>query len=108
MSFDGYCFIGGSTTQELGGFANRAIQAFQQEKLLPQSLSEFRACLFFEGRRWHHLNRSPGGYGDDNQVRTKMTIFTLYLRQSRERFVIKKEDELFFQENEFMDLLFEQ
>src|SRR5271166_5264588 len=55
MSFDGYCFMESPTTLKLGAFANRAMRTYEQEQLLPVSLSELRACLFFEGRRWHHL-----------------------------------------------------
>jgi hypothetical protein len=60
MSFDGYRFIEGP--QRLGAFANRAMRAYEQEKSLPQSLSELRACLFFEGRRWHHVGSAAGSY----------------------------------------------
>ena len=69
MSFDGYRFIASkpssdNTTalQRLGAFANDAMRTYEQRKLLPQSLSELRACLFFEGRRWHHIGSAAGGY----------------------------------------------
>jgi hypothetical protein len=62
MSFDGYRFMESPTTQKLGAFANRAMRTYEREKSLPQSLSEIRACLFFEGRRWHYLGSAVGGY----------------------------------------------
>jgi hypothetical protein len=30
--------------------------------LPPNTLNELRACLFFEGRRWHHVGSAVGGY----------------------------------------------
>ena len=62
MSFDGYCFMESPTTQRLGSFANQAMRTYEKENSLPQSLSELRACLFFEGRRWHHLGSATGAY----------------------------------------------
>jgi len=72
MSFDGYCFIASKPTSDnttattaqerLGPFANGAMRTYEQRKLLPQSLTELRACLFFEGRRWHHVGSAVGGY----------------------------------------------
>ena len=62
MSFDGYQFMKSPTIQTLAAFANRAMRTYEQEKSLPQSLSELRACLFFEGRRWHHVGSAVGGY----------------------------------------------
>jgi len=62
MSFDGCQLMPWPTTQALGAFANRAMRAYEQEESLPQSLSEIRACLFFEGRRWHHLGSAVGSY----------------------------------------------
>ena len=48
--------------QRLGALANRAKRAYDEEKSLPQSLSDLRACLFFEERRWHHLGSAVGSY----------------------------------------------
>jgi hypothetical protein len=62
MSFDGYRFMESPTTQQLGAFANQAMRTYEKEKSLPKSLSELRACLFFEGRRWHHVGSAVGGY----------------------------------------------
>ncbi len=61
MSFDGYRFMESPTTQKLGAFANQAMRTYEKEGALPKSLSELRACLFFEGRRWHHVGSAVGG-----------------------------------------------
>jgi hypothetical protein len=62
MSFDGYRFMESPATAKLGAFANGALRTYEQDKVLPQTLSELRACLFFEGRRWHHVGSAVGGY----------------------------------------------
>src|SRR5208283_4299992 len=62
MSFDGYSFMESPGTAKLGAIANRAMRTYEQEKSLPQTLSELRACLFFEGRRWRHVGSAVGGY----------------------------------------------
>ena len=69
MSFNGYRFMTNMPSAEnipakhgLGEFANLAMQTYEQKQSLPQSLSELRACLFFEGRRWHYLGSAIGAY----------------------------------------------
>jgi len=68
MSFDGYRFMESPTIQKLGAFANRAMRTFEQEGSLPQSLSELRACLFFEGRRRHHVGSGYEAFDKDGRA----------------------------------------
>jgi hypothetical protein len=51
-----------SPQSKLGTFANRTREAYFQGQSLPRSLSELRACLFFEQRKWHHLGSAAGAY----------------------------------------------
>jgi hypothetical protein len=48
LTFDGYKHCGG-----LHACARIA------KKKAPKTLNEFRTCLFFEQRRWHHDGRGP-------------------------------------------------
>jgi hypothetical protein len=41
--------------------ANRASHAWHARGILPDSLDECRAALFFERRRWRHLAQEPHG-----------------------------------------------
>jgi hypothetical protein len=58
LTFDGYEAIGGSQCGELANGANRE---FVNNPISIQNLSltEARACLFFEQRRFHHLGCEP-------------------------------------------------
>lgn len=54
LSFNGYKY-----SNKCGELANKAVAAFREDKSLPRSLSDLRACLFFEQRRWHHFGEEP-------------------------------------------------
>jgi len=54
LSFNGYKY-----SNKCGEFANKAVAAFREDKSLPRSLSDLRACLFFEQRRWRHFDEEP-------------------------------------------------
>ena len=60
LTFNGYETIG---EKECGTLANRVKQAFLANTLFLQavSLTELRACLFFEQRRHHHFGDEPEG-----------------------------------------------
>jgi hypothetical protein len=60
LTFDGYKAIGQS---ECGQLANRVNREFSTNVPFLQSLSvtELRACLFFEQRRFHHFGCEPLG-----------------------------------------------
>ncbi|GFP19938.1 hypothetical protein HKBW3S03_01442 [Candidatus Hakubella thermalkaliphila] len=54
LSFDGY-----KHSHKCGKLANATVAAFRKDKSLPKSLSDLRACLFFEQRRWRHFGEDP-------------------------------------------------
>lgn len=72
--FDGYQYIeahpppdppaSGNLVAWLGRLANPALGAYHRDGSLPKTLSELRACLFFESRRVHHLGSAKGGYDE--------------------------------------------
>jgi hypothetical protein len=39
--------------------ANRYLKVYGQHGTLPQTLTELRTCVFFEQRRWRHLDAEP-------------------------------------------------
>jgi len=57
LSFDGYSYWG--LSDQCGDIANKSLNAWREKKILPNSLTELRTCLFFEKRRWHHFGDSP-------------------------------------------------
>ena len=63
LTLDGYQAIGQS---ECGQLANRVKSEFARNAASLQSLSltELRACLFFEQRRFHHFGEEPQGEED--------------------------------------------
>ena len=68
-SFNGYEYAalvllpkGQSARSKLSRLSNRTRETYFREQSLPQSLSELRACLFFEQRKWHFLASAVGSY----------------------------------------------
>ena len=57
LTFDGYALWG--TPGLCGTLANRWSEAYGRDAALPPTLAELRTCLFFEQRRWRHLDRDP-------------------------------------------------
>jgi hypothetical protein len=55
-NFDGYAHYG---LEGCGELANTTLDRFMSERQLPSDLSELRASLFFEARRWIVLEREP-------------------------------------------------
>jgi hypothetical protein len=53
LTFDGYRELG--STARLARLANPAIERWRSSGQLPETLTDLRACLFFEQRRWHHF-----------------------------------------------------
>ena len=47
--------------EEVADAANRAMDAWHERGILPDSLDECRAALFFEQRRWRHFDQEPHG-----------------------------------------------
>lgn len=59
LTFDGYDHWGGfDKCAEIG---NRWAAAYAQQRILPDSLTDLRTCLFFEQRRWRHFGDDPDG-----------------------------------------------
>ena len=56
LTFDGY-----SRIKDIGSFANKTVGEFRNDQsvLLKLNLTELRACLFFEQRRYHHFGEDP-------------------------------------------------
>jgi hypothetical protein len=54
-TFNGYTYSG-----KLHEIGDGASAAFEQSHTLPESLSELRACLFYEARRSRHYGYDPG------------------------------------------------
>ena len=57
ITFNGYEYHGEFLS--LANVANEATSIYRKHKRLPAGLSDLRACLFFEFRRWHHLGEKP-------------------------------------------------
>jgi hypothetical protein len=61
MTFDGY--------EEWGDFekckeiAKKGIASFRAKQPFSQSLTDLRTCLFYEARRWNHLEKTPNKLG---------------------------------------------
>lgn len=59
LTFDGYAAVAEST--DLGDLASRAIDRWNDTGLLPSSLVQLRSCLFFEQRRYRHMDMELQG-----------------------------------------------
>ncbi|HEX7620475.1 MAG TPA: hypothetical protein VF359_04685 [Anaerolineales bacterium] len=57
QSFNGYEYWG--SVQKCREVAKEGVALHKGNKDLSQSLSELRTCLFFEARRWKHLEKKP-------------------------------------------------
>jgi len=57
LTFGGYDRWGSIECTET---ANRWVTTYAERQALPDSLTELRTCLFFEQRRWHHVDSEPG------------------------------------------------
>jgi hypothetical protein len=55
LTFDGYDWLG----DRCGDYANDAAERYRRDGSLPESLSDSRACIFFEQRRWRHFGIDP-------------------------------------------------
>jgi hypothetical protein len=57
QSFNGYEYWG--SVQKCREVANKGVELHKGNKDLSQSLTDLRTCLFFEARRWKHLEKKP-------------------------------------------------
>ena len=61
QSFNGYEHWG--SVQKCREVARQGIALHKSNQDLNQSLTELRTCLFFEARRWKHLEKTPNKSG---------------------------------------------
>lgn len=59
LTFDGYEVY--DNAERLGEFANHTIEQWKRTGEIPQNLTDLRACLFFEQRRFRHFGDIPEG-----------------------------------------------
>jgi hypothetical protein len=57
QSFNGYEHCG--SVQKCREVAKEGVALHKENKDLSQSLTDLRICLFFEARRWKHLEKKP-------------------------------------------------
>ncbi len=57
LTYDAYTALDGF--EPVGDLANKTQEEWQVSRVLPQSLNALRACLFFEQRRWRHMDEDP-------------------------------------------------
>lgn len=55
-TFDGYAHFGMEACAEL---ANSALSAYYHNEVLPDDITDLRACMFFEARRWTLYQTMP-------------------------------------------------
>ena len=62
LTFDGYNRI-----KDIALFANKIVAEFQNDHAIVAklTLTELRACLFYEQRRYHHFGEDPDGEDRD-------------------------------------------
>ncbi len=57
LSFDGYGYCG--SFEKCAEIANSSVRTWGEKKILPDSLTDLRTCLFFQQRRWRHFAQDP-------------------------------------------------
>ncbi|MBE3040938.1 MAG: hypothetical protein IMZ62_19245 [Chloroflexi bacterium] len=61
QSFNGYEHWG--SVQKCREVAKQGVALHKSNQELTQSLTDLRTCLFFEARRWKHLEKNPSKLG---------------------------------------------
>jgi len=61
QSFNGYEHWG--SVQKCREVAKQGVTLHKSNRVLSQSLTDLRTCLFFEARRWKHLEKKPSKAG---------------------------------------------
>lgn len=61
QTFDGYEYWG--NFEKCQQIAKQGIALFRSDQQLSQSLTDLRTCLFYEARRWNHLEKNPNKRG---------------------------------------------
>ena len=61
LTFNGYEYWG--TFEKCREIAKQGIGLFRSNEQLSQSLTDLRTCLFYEARRWRHLEKNPSKEG---------------------------------------------
>ena len=60
-SFNGYEYCG--SVQKCREIAKQGVASYKANGDLKLSLTDLRTCLFFEARRWKHLEKNPSNSG---------------------------------------------
>ena len=63
LTFNGYKHWG--SFKRCREVAEHGVTLYRGKKVLNQSLTDLRTCLFFEVRRWKHYEKSPSKKGMD-------------------------------------------
>ncbi len=61
QSFNGYEYCG--SVKKCREVARQGVALHKANQELTQSLTDLRTCLFFEARRWKHLDKAPSKAG---------------------------------------------
>jgi len=61
QSFNGYAHCG--SVKKCRDVARQGVALHKTNQHLTQSLTDLRTCLFFEARRWKHLEKNPSKAG---------------------------------------------
>jgi len=61
MTFDGSEYWG--SFEKCREIAKVGIASYRDKKPFTQSLTDLRTCLFYEARRWNHLEKTPNKLG---------------------------------------------
>ena len=59
LTFNGYEYSG--SFDGCAELADKSAEGYHAFRRLPEGLSELRACLFFEQRRWRYVQEDPTG-----------------------------------------------
>jgi hypothetical protein len=57
QTFNGYAYCG--SVKKCHEVARQGIVLHKSNRDLEQSLTDLRTCLFYEARRWQHLEKNP-------------------------------------------------
>ena len=61
LTFNGYKHWG--SFKKCREVAEDGVKLYRAQKDMTQSLTDLRTCLFFESRRWKHLEKNPSKKG---------------------------------------------
>ena len=82
LTYDAYAALDGF--EPVGDLANHAQEEWQTSRVLPLSLNDLRACLFFEQRRWRHFGRDPSDDSASDDWQYIQALVTAIRNMARE------------------------